>query len=263
MPSSGGNWTALTKPGAIPNPFGGLSWSPDGQEFAGVLYGRQNKIWRLNISTAEMQTVMDFRDIEKGYWRLWKHSTPRWSPNGKQLALTSLLSTWWTHIWHMQKDGRTIDTQQFLDTKREWLMSDIREPFGELHPSWSPDATRMAFTYATISEYPQKGNATAQTIWTTSINDGEPTQLAEGFWPVWSPNGQKLLFLRQNDAGTFRELWTIPVKGGPPKKVLEGMPGLINARWAPEGNRILFLTVPYRNLWIMSLTGTKFLPYLN
>ena len=263
MLSSGGNWTALTKPGAIPNPFGGLSWSPDGQEFAGVLYGHQNKIWRLNIHTGGMQTVMDFRDIGKGYWRLWEHSAPRWSPNGKQLIVTAQLSTWLTHIWPIQKDGGTIDAQRFLDIKREWIMSDIREPVGELHPSWSPDGTQMAFTYATISEHPQKGNATAQTIWTTSIDNGEPTQLAEGFWPVWSPNGQKLLFLRQNEAGAFRELWTMPSKGGTPEKILGGMPGLINARWAPAGDRILFLTVPYRNLWIMSLAGTKFLPYLN
>lgn len=125
----------------------------------------------------------------------------------------------------------------------------------------------MAFTFSTVPDpdTPAIGEKAARTIWTAPVEGGTPTWIAEGFWPAWSPDGQTILFLReesQTGKGEFRSLWSIPSTGGPPQKILSNISGLIDIKWSSTGNRILYLTPPDDNLWIMSLKGTQFKSHL-
>jgi len=125
----------------------------------------------------------------------------------------------------------------------------------------------MAFTFSTVpdSDASTADKKIVRTIWTAPVDGGAPTRITEGFSPAWSPDGQTILFLREETQvgkGEFRSLWSIPSTGGIPKEILSNVSGLTSIKWAPNGDQILFLTPPNDNLWVMNLNTTKFRSYL-
>ena len=58
----------------------------------------------------------------------------------------------------------------------------------------------------------------------------------------WSPDGQKIAFVRQGAAGS--EIWTMDATGGnqaPRSSPVEGLPYAANPRWSPDGAYLAFL----------------------
>jgi Tol biopolymer transport system component len=105
----------------------------------------------------------------------------------------------------------------------------------------------------------------SRTIWKIPVSGKEPTWLTEGFCPQWSPDGNQILFIRENlteENETLKSLWTIPASGVAPTKILGDISGIEKPRWSPDGSQILFLTSPEDNLWIIDLKGTEFRKHL-
>jgi Tol biopolymer transport system component len=61
--------------------------------------------------------------------------------------------------------------------------------------------------------------------------------------PIWSPDGSRILFLREQDGG----MWTLSPDGGSPSKLVSGVPGGVSSRsnvqlkWSPDGRYIAFV----------------------
>ena len=83
------------------------------------------------------------------------------------------------------------------------------------HSSLSPDGSRVAFAATTT------GNSD---IWTQHMDGSDLRQLtndeAADSWPVWSPDGQSIVFT--SDRENRRETWRMPAAGGRAEKVIDG-----------------------------------------
>jgi len=113
-------------------------------------------------------------------------------------------------------------------------------PANDGNPSWSHDGQWIYFDSARTGE---------QQIWKIPANGGEAIQLTRdgGFGPLESPDG-KFLYYVKNLIDTT--LWRIPVEGGQPTTLLEGVSNYVNLAIVDTG--VFFVPVPERE------TGARF-----
>jgi Tol biopolymer transport system component len=97
-----------------------------------------------------------------------------------------------------------------------------------VHPSWSPDSAKIAFSYLEHVE--------------TTVADGSapPTRVvgAEGNEPVWSPDGSRIAFGEHATFATVN-LGIINPNGGTPVTLTSGAQ-FIFASWSPSGSQIVY-----------------------
>lgn len=117
----------------------------------------------------EQTGIQDFPDI---------------SPDGARLAYTSWLTV-------MPYRGGVSVVQQLwtLDLARGRAGQLVLSNASDIHPRWSPDGSRLAFSSNRTGRYE---------IWTVAADGGDPRQVTDGpgdkTWPVWSPDGGRILF---------------------------------------------------------------------
>jgi len=158
------------------------------------------------------------REIEAPY------SFPRFSPDGKQLALAAGESS--RYLWIVSlEDGK--ETRLVSDAGLNWA------------PVWSPDGTQLAFSardrdgYLNIYRVTLAGDKVTQRL-TTS----QRPQIVES----WSEDGKTLAF-SQLDIQNGSDIWTIPLEEDGPA---EPAPFLATphhegwARFSPDGHWIAY-----------------------
>ncbi len=108
----------------------------------------------------------------------------------------------------------------------------------ERHPSFSPDARQIAFTW----------NGTLQDngdVYVQQIGGGNPLRLttnpAEDYTPAWSPDGQSIAFLRREGQSRVNELRIVPPLGGQERKITELRPRAellraLSITWCPDSS---------------------------
>ena len=117
-------------------------------------------------------------------------------------------------------------------------------PGDERTPSLSPDASKVAFAY--------DGRPGHSDIYVTQLGVGAPlelTEAAEGLDsdPVWSPDGERIAFLRHFDEARF-DVVVVPALGGAERTVASGhaypfsVSGYPMLAWTPNGKGLLFTT---------------------
>jgi Tol biopolymer transport system component len=111
--------------------------------------------------------------------------------------------------------------------------------FGDMHPAWSPDHSRIAFIRASA-------NGLSYTVWTMLANGSGQRQLTQGTSvaaePAWSPNGKTIVFRGSANSGRTFDLFTIPATGGAAKNITHDPAGVgaLNPSWSPDGKLIVF-----------------------
>ncbi|MEV0172170.1 amidohydrolase family protein [Streptomyces sp. NPDC050803] len=110
---------------------------------------------------------------------------PQFSPDGSRLVVCAYRGGGF-HLWSLRPDGSEL--RQLTDG-----------PWDDRGPAWSPDGTRIAFSSErggdTVTGSPYR-------IWVLDVGTGELTRLTgrEGAWedfdPTWSPDGERVLFVR-------------------------------------------------------------------
>jgi Tol biopolymer transport system component len=128
---------------------------------------------------------------------------PQFSPDGSRLVVCAYRGGGF-HLWTLRPDGG--DVRQLTDG-----------PWDDRGPAWSPDGTRIAFASErggdTVTGSPYR-------IWVVDVRTGTLTRLTghpgqqgpvqDGAWedfdPTWSPDGERLLFVRAavTATGTLR-----------------------------------------------------------
>jgi TolB protein len=146
-------------------------------------------------------------------------------------------------------------------------MKVTEEPEHELHPSWSPDGSRLV--------YCKLGARSGRwEMWVVDTeNPGVRRFLDYGLFPQWSPDvaRSKILFQRARQRGSrFFSVWTIDYVNGdavhPTEIVSAGNAAVINPSWSPDGSRVVFVTVVQpddgqdesimqSDVWLISLNG--------
>lgn len=99
-------------------------------------------------------------------------------------------------------------------------------------PSWSPDYGRLAFAAMPEAGHVWGGPAAVEALmerhlWTVSISNGKLIQLTDenafrDEYPMWSNNGEFLLFVRMDQQGNA-SVWQIGAQGGDPFMLVYGL----------------------------------------
>jgi serine/threonine protein kinase len=149
---------------------------------------------------------------------------------------TLLIDNKWEPMWSfLSRDGRTVlFNSPWSGSRNLWTMpvaGGERRQVTSLpesaisHSSLSPDGKRLAFV----------SNATGDSkIWTQNIDGSDLRQLTNGSrtdgWPVWSPDGQWIVFNSIPNGGT-NETWRIRPNGEGAEKLFDAF---FRGDWAPR-----------------------------
>ena len=103
----------------------------------------------------------------------------------------------------------------------------------ELHPAISPDGNMIAF----VSGLPEQ-----TALYVRQVSGGRTVRLTEdsagqAMWPLWSPDGRRIAFMR------WGQIFTVPALGGSPSLFIpNSSTAAVTASggWSPDGTRFAF-----------------------
>jgi Tol biopolymer transport system component len=162
---------------------------------------------------------------------------PAWSPDGRSIAYSRLLSTEdaeRAQIWVTAADGSGARP----------VSREPREGWVDSEPSWAPDGQRIAF----IRERPG-GKGTLSTLISAAATGGDERRIAEitsefdtSFETVaWSPDGSRFLVTQTatfgDISGEHPSLYLVDVATGRRGRLLRNAG---EGSWSPDGTRIAY-----------------------
>jgi serine/threonine-protein kinase len=147
------------------------------------------------------------------------YETPRFSPDGRRLALTLLEDIW---IYELERGAMTRLT--FDADYDGW-------------PVWSPDGERLAFCSL-------RGGGGGNLFWKRADGTGEAERLTESrniqHLTAWSPDGKVLAFSEQ-DPETSWDIRVVPLEGKrEPRVFLRTQYHEHNPRFSPDGRWLAY-----------------------
>ena len=230
--------------------------SPDGRTVAFVAHviDREANEYRAAIWLVAADGSSPARRLTAG---ARQDVTPRWSPDGTQLAFTS------------NRDG---DAKQLyvipVGGGEPRRLTDLKEDVTE--PVWSRDGGGIAFTArvrdAAYEEEDDKlrrprrftrlqyklddvgwiGDRRRQIFVVPADGSAAPTQLTSGDYeakePAWSPDGRHLAFSSARhddwDVENYADVFLVPARGGEPRRLTATDAVYDAPSWSPDGSRI-------------------------
>ncbi len=183
-------------------------------------------------------------------------SSPRWSPDGKQIAFLSARDGGKTQIWLLATNGGEAHRLTILEN-------------GVSNIEWSPDSTRLLGLTRTGPPPSKNSDVRHYTHISYKFNDsgwfdekrshvvvidaktGASKQITDGDnWndtdPHWSPDSSRIAFVSDRTAHEFdgshnSDIWVIPSSGGALTKISDHEGPDRSPRWSPDGKQIAFL----------------------
>ncbi len=193
------------------------SWSPDGTRIA---FARPTGSLDQNLQELVIVRVRDGRVRRVGAPTGQSLNSPRWSPDGADLAFTFYRDD----AWHAAVVG--IDGHGLVD-----LGAPGRN---DGDPTWAPDSSRVA----TAHEIVDGGTVVGGALSLCPVDGARPSDLGVtdvqtyGGPPTWSPDGRWLAYLRTSDAGGLAGIVVIGADGRRPTQVPDTA-GAATVSWQP------------------------------
>lgn len=124
----------------------------------------------------------------------------------------------------------------YARAKRDWDSTAPRKALGIVHPTISPDGSRIAFV-------------ALGDLYLLSSKGGVPENLTRDAAldadPAWSPDGQSIVYTSDKGGG-LPQLWIRDLKTGKDRKLTDTDTQPLGAAWSHDGGRIAFLDVDGR-----------------
>jgi Tol biopolymer transport system component len=134
------------------------------------------------------------------------------------------------------------------------LQTVVATPRQEILARWSPDTTRIAFSYFDAVG----GIAIVRRRPDGSWEEPVP-RAAFGQWPAWSPDGRRIAFTSAISGGS---LFMVPSDSGPAVTLVDatrpGMPSAGQPHFSADGKAVLFLSYDasgMASIWSVPVTG--------
>ena len=200
--------------------------SPDGRMIAFAAdYGGPMRLYATQPGGGRLVSITD---QFPGY-----HRTPRWSPDGSQLAF--------------QSEGAIYVVPPLGGTPR-LLVAPARNRWAAF-PAWSPDGQEIAYVESeAIYARPVAGGQSRRLL----PADRSPHSLA------WSPDGRWIAFVAGNGAFIYgarpwgspinlgnvspSSIWLVPARGGDPIRITDDRSLNMSPTWLPGSNALLFIS---------------------
>jgi Tol biopolymer transport system component len=182
------------------------SFSADGNRIA---YMRDGDIWIVNpngSSNRNLTNTPDFQDSE-----------PAWSPDGTEIAFSSL------------RDGNAdVFVVRSSDGGGERRLTQATGFDG--FPVWSPDGSTIAFTTTRFEEYG---------IHVMPADDGDPDSFiistsVSNVWHAWFPDSSKIAWQAQN------EVWVADADGSDQTQITTDARTFFGLSVSPDGEKVAF-----------------------
>src|SRR6202521_417107 len=268
-----GAMRAQTKRGITPEDYfsfqfiGDPHLSPDGKAVAYVLTTidqkknrRESSIWLLSVDGSAPPRRLSAEGFSS--------SSPRWSPDGKTLAILSARNS---DSSTGEKPRMQIYLLPMTNGGEGRVLTKLKN--GVESYQWSPDGTRIVVVSASgptdgiaagerksdVRHYTHiqyKFNDTGwhderrQHLWVVNVPGGEAKQITDGQdWndtdPEWSPDGTRIAFVSDRTGKLYddshdTDVWVIPATGGTLNKISDHAFEDESPRWSPDAKQILF-----------------------
>lgn len=155
-------------------------FSPDGKKL--IIVTRDTTWWLFNVG--------DWSKPNRFLSATSKRSVPYWSPDSHLIATHDLLDGWLLSL--ITLDGNVTNLLRYEDigSTDEWPSFIFREG------SWSPDSKKIAYV-----PFMDLMDTEPIEIWIIDVFTGEKEKLYSGkpgeygYGPIWSPDGQYILFV--------------------------------------------------------------------
>jgi dipeptidyl aminopeptidase/acylaminoacyl peptidase len=202
--------------------------SPDGSRVAFVRVTVDQK--KDQYDTAIWLVPADRSELPRAFTSGGRDTSPRWSPDGRQLAFTRVT----------EKDGRPQPAQLFLISMaggEPRAITDI--PKGAANPAWAPDGKTIAFSSSTKSEdLTTKPSGKPE----DAPHQSDVRVITRAEYRANGVAGSGFV-----DSDRPAQVWAVavPASGAPlvaPKQVTSGEFSANNHRWSSDGSKILFVS---------------------
>jgi len=215
------------------------SFSPDGNSVAFVRDGERPGEAGIVVNTIGSDQMLQLTHSNGD-------CSPVWSPDGRSIAFTRFADKQITiHI--VSADGGaeqkrnaehppspTSTAYSFTSgpTDRTLDTNGVIPQHGEL--DWSPDGKWIAFAGPSGIYLLSPGDSTVRRL-------TNPAPMAQDWGPTFSPDGQKLLFVRDHQMGSPNEILSIPASGGEESRILSE-PGKVasSPQWSYDGRAVIY-----------------------
>jgi beta-lactamase regulating signal transducer with metallopeptidase domain/Tol biopolymer transport system component len=213
-----------------------LHWCPDSRHLLITDFKDRSVVYRLDVQDGEYTDLV--RSIQSEGQKIKQAEL---SADGKTLAYR--IRGRGTVNRLMVKDMQTGHEKELLQTEGRTVLA--------FAAGWalSPDGKKIAFSIreGTDSPYVLK-------IISVDTGDIKDTGINDVWQITWTDDGNHFVFTKTKN---LKELWTVPIEQGEPKKLLEWNEMLLFPSIHPDGQRIAFFSGGYvSEMWVME----NFLP---